>query len=123
MLHLLSKGNRCEDSIKSIASAAGMFDICKAASDFVPELETALELPILPSIFGYTCLDYTLPGAVPEDHVDYEIFKKDQDQVKKLAISENMNLAEIIFEGITDYGFMHSSPFINSSLLDAISLG
>ena len=38
-------------------------------------------------------------------------------------MSENVALGGLIFEKITDYGFMHSSPFINSALIDAIALG
>ena len=38
-------------------------------------------------------------------------------------MSENVALGGLIFEKITDYGFMHSSPFINSALFDAIKLG
>ena len=39
-----------------------------------------------------------------------------------LEISENIRLGELIFERISDYGFMHSSPFVTSSLLAAIGI-
>lgn len=32
-------------------------------------------------------------------------------------------MGELMFENISEYGFMHNSPFINSALLDAISEG
>lgn len=34
----------------------------------------SLELPILPNMYGYTALDYCLPGDVPAHHVDTYIF-------------------------------------------------
>ena len=82
-----------------------------------------LELPILPNFYGYTALDYCLPGAVPEHHVDPYIFTYNLEQKEILQNSENVALGGLLFEGITEYGFMHSSPFIFSALLDAIKLG
>ena len=32
-------------------------------------------------------------------------------------------MGELIFEHISEYGFMHNSPFINSALLDGITIG
>lgn len=32
-------------------------------------------------------------------------------------------MGELMFENISEYEFMHNSPFINSALLDAISEG
>lgn len=85
-----------------------------------------LEVPILPNMFGFTCLDYCLPGDVPDHHVN-EIFETSGDaadlQKDILIKSINVALGELLFESITDYGFMHSSPFIVSSLLDAVKLG
>ena len=40
-----------------------------------------------------------------------------------MGISENIALGSLIFQNITDYGFMHSSPFINSALIDAVAAG
>ena len=37
-----------------------------------------LEIPILPNIYGYSCLDYCLTKYVPKHHIDYEIFFKDE---------------------------------------------
>lgn len=51
------------------------------------------------------------------------MFIKDEEMEKVLEISENIRLGELIFQGIADYGFMHSSPFINNSLLAATALG
>ena len=107
-----------------------MFEICREHDDFdllgtdhSNCLSDALELPILPNIYGLICLDYCLPGAVPEHHIDYSIFYKITEELETLNISENIRLGEIIFKSISDYGFMHSSPFISSSLIDGIKLG
>ena len=107
-----------------------MFNICKEHPDF-DLLGTdhdscpsdALELPILPNMFGLTSLDYCLPGKVPEDHIDFDIFFKDKDALDVLDVSENVRLGELIYEEIADYSFMHSSPFVSSSLIDAIKIG
>eukprot|EP00353_Schmidingerella_taraikaensis_P015407 CAMPEP_0185605238 /NCGR_PEP_ID=MMETSP0436-20130131/3878_1 /TAXON_ID=626734 ORGANISM="Favella taraikaensis, Strain Fe Narragansett Bay" /NCGR_SAMPLE_ID=MMETSP0436 /ASSEMBLY_ACC=CAM_ASM_000390 /LENGTH=52 /DNA_ID=CAMNT_0028236359 /DNA_START=33 /DNA_END=191 /DNA_ORIENTATION=+ len=32
-------------------------------------------------------------------------------------------MGELMYQAISEYGFMHSSAFINSSLFDAIELG
>ena len=93
------------------------------AAQKMKEFSFVLEVPVLPNIYGYTCLDYCLPGAKADHHVDYKIFREDKDQISILANSENIGLGGLIFENITDYGFMHSSPFINSALLAGIILG
>ena len=38
----------------------------------------AFELPIVPNCFGFTSLDYCLPGAVYKAHFDREIFYYDK---------------------------------------------
>ena len=78
-----------------------MFNICKEHPDFDllgTDHEScpsdALELPILPNMFGLTSLDYCLPGKVPEDHIDFDIFFKDKDALDVLDVSENVSHAE-----------------------------
>ena len=54
-----------------------MFEVCAKACEFLEEIEVherGLELPILPDIYGYTCLDYCLPDAIIQDHIDYNLF-------------------------------------------------
>ena len=34
-----------------------------------------------------------------------------------------MALANLVFENITDYGFMHSSNFISPAILNAVEIG
>ena len=93
------------------------------AAEKMKEFHFALEAPILPNIYGFTCLDYCLPGAVQDHHVNNEIFFEDKEQTEILANSENIGLGGLIFENITNYGFMHSSPFINPALIEGVSLG
>jgi len=40
-----------------------------------------------------------------------------------LESSVNTAMGELMYQAISEYGFMHSSAFINSSLFDAIELG
>ena len=61
-----------------------MFEICMEHPDFDLLgshhdrcLSKALELPILPNIYGLTCLDYCLPGKVPDYHYNNGIYVKD----------------------------------------------
>jgi len=84
ILHLLSKQgigtkgvNSEGDFIQAIYSTQGLFEVCSEENDFGLEGSggaTTLEVPILPNMYGYTSLDYCLPGAVPKHHIDYEIF-------------------------------------------------
>ena len=83
----------------------------------------ALEVPILPNFYGYSCLDYCQPGDVPTHHVDYSIFQYNKDFIELLDMSENSALGELVFTKISNYGFMHSSPFVMSALMDAIKDG
>ena len=59
-----------------------MFEVCAKACEFLEEIaehESGLEIPILPDIYGYTCLDYCLPDANITDHIDYDIFVRLQE--------------------------------------------
>ena len=129
-MQVMNSDNESEvsDFLQAIMSTLHMFEICKDHPDFDLLgtlhdgcLSKALELPILPNIYGLTCLDYCLPDF-SDHHIDYKIFEENVEALKTLKISENIRLGELIFERISDYGFMHSSPFVTSSLLAAIGI-
>ena len=98
ILHLLARQGKfgkheqqTGDFIQAIYSAQQLFEVCQDANDFglmgtsyYPDGVT-LEVPILPNIYGYTCVDYCLPGGVPDRHIDSQIFQSDPLQAKILT--------------------------------------
>ena len=91
MLHLFSmqesinddRETAVSDFFQTLINTKLMFDVCSQHPDFDllgTEHEgcesDALELPLLPNIYGLTSLDYCLPGSVPEHHIDFTIFNK-----------------------------------------------
>ena len=73
------------------------------------------EIPILPNIYGKTCIDLCLGLSSVVDGV-YEKNKKSKADLMAII---NVAMADAIFEGIKDYGFMHSSSFIFEAVTKA----
>ena len=117
-LHLLAEANVSSqnDQIKAFYTTKALFEVAKntkvnnllGAGDECP-----YEIPILPNVFGSTSLDLSL-GIYKSDvgHV-YESNDNNKSDLKSIV---NIAMADAIFEGITDYGFMHSSNFINEAV-------
>ena len=76
-------------------------------------------MPLLPDKYGRTALDQTL-GIY--SNPDPNIFKEVTLDSDEIAI-ENVAMAEVIFDGIKEYSFMHSSYFITEAVIKAASMG
>ena len=81
----------------------------------VSEDGCTFEVPILPNIYGRTPLDICLKIAKKADPNKFieQLPEKEND-------NENLAMAEEIFRGIKDYGFLHSSHFLTDSIIDAV---
>ena len=82
---------------------------------------TKFEIPILPDMYGTTPLDICLAINKQRD-ADRLVFSKNEDEMNAITASENEAMAEVIFNNIKDYGFMHSSQLINEGVIQAIKL-
>ena len=78
------------------------------------------ELPLIPNVHGNTALDICL-GIKKQRATDIFIKKTKSDEKAQKAL--NIAMAEVIFEGITPYGFMHSSFFTVYAVNFALGLG
>ena len=77
------------------------------------------EIPLLPDIYGKTAIDLCI-GM----HKSYKsIFAEDKRDRKDHLRLQNIAMAEVLFKGIKNYGFMHSSHFISEAVTKATSLG
>jgi len=101
LLHMLSMQGIIGDNslitgdvIAAIRTVDGLYEVCeefdvsnlshsqkKVVGTFnmgtALRVITQLELPLLPNMYGYTALDYCLPGSVPDHHIDEEVFIED----------------------------------------------
>ena len=84
-------------------------------------LGCAFEVPILPDRYGNTALDYVL--GIRETIQYNKIFVSINESAEDLLKSENFAMAEAIFRGITDYGFMHSSFYVKDAVIEATKIG
>ena len=69
---------------------------------------TVFEIPILPDIYGQTPLDMCLGINQHRENEKLIYLFKDQDLVQ-LKSATNETMAEIIFNNIKEYSYMHSS--------------
>ena len=103
-------------------TAKDVFDIARKLTDIRitgAENGCTFEIPILPDIYGLTALDLCL-GL----YVNYEnIFIADDRDNESLMKMNNIAMAEVLFEGIKSYNFMHCSHFISEAVIKATSLG
>ena len=123
-LHMLAEANlgSQNDQILSYHTTKGLFEIAskeiKLWHQGVPD-GCAFEIPILPDIYGQTALDHSL-GLY---HTYDKIFFKEKRSMEDLRNVENYAMAEVIFAGLKDYGFMHSSFFIVEAVTKATQKG
>jgi len=72
-------------------------------------------------MFGATPLDICM-GINTLRLMDTGIFKTNEEAIDEIKGSENIAMADVIFEHITDYGFMHSSFQITEAVIQGIKL-
>ena len=71
---------------------------------------TSFEVPILPNMYGENPLEICLGISQTNKRNLFEnIFKSKPVNKGKVGDSKNLALANLILDGIKDYGFMHSS--------------
>ena len=124
-LHLLAKADvkSQKDQIKAFYTTKNLFEVASnykkndllGADDSSP-----YEIPILPNIYGSTCIDLCL-GLSSGHAVVYakKTKTRSKDSLKKII---NLAMADAIFDGIKDYGFMHSSSFIIEAVTKATKM-
>ena len=77
------------------------------------------EIPILPNIYGNTCIDLCLGLIGAQAGIVYE---PNDPLIKDFTNIINTAMADAIFEGIKNYGFMHSSFFVTEAITEAVSI-
>ena len=123
-LHRLAQARSDEqnDLIKSVTTSKGLFDIARKHTDLLitgAEGGCTFEIPLMPDIYGLTALDYCLGLYSNYDN----LFVTDDRDKESLIEIENIAMAEVLFEGIKSYNFMHCSHFISEAVIKATSLG
>ena len=79
---------------------------------------SSFEIPILPNIYGATWINLCL-GLASEIGGVYEKDNRSKVDLKNII---NLAMADAIFDGIKDYGFMHSSFFITEAVTKATKM-
>ena len=124
MLHLLTKSySDTNDQVQAYQSAKHLFTVNSMEWKLnilgAPD-GCSFELPLLPNVHGNTALDICL-GIQKQRATGIFLPKtKTEEKVQKAL---NIAMAEVIFEGITPYGFMHSSSFTVYAVNFALGLG
>ena len=122
-LHLLAEADVTsqKDQIKAFYTTKDLFEVASSykKNDLLGADDSSpYEIPILPNIYGDTCIDLCL-GLSSKHAGVYEKNTRSKDSLKKII---NLAMADAIFDGIKDYGFMHSSSFIIEAVTKATKM-
>ena len=89
-----------------------LFDLCRERLDLgiigCGDEGCDFEIPLLPDMYGATALDICL-GIDLSSKDGKHIFHQNEAFQKLIQGSENVAMANIIFDKISQYSFMHSS--------------
>lgn len=130
MLHMLALQTNLmsNDQIRAISALKDLFSVARIHQDLDvtgADSGCAFEVPILPDVYGKTPLDICL-GLVDQKNArigKIGLYKSIKTRSEDVKASENLAMVEILFRGIKDYGFLHSSHFITDAVIEAIRLG
>lgn len=122
-MHLLAEADITSqnDQIKAFYTVKDLFEVARnyKKNDLLgADDSSSFEIPILPNIYGATCIDLCLGRASDLGGV----YEKNNRSKADLMNIINLAMADAIFEGIKDYGFMHSSFFITEALTKATKM-
>ena len=79
------------------------------------------EIPLLPDMYGATALDICLSIDL-ESKESSGIFYRNEANQRLIKGSENVAMANIIFDKISVYSFMHSSAQVTEALIRATQI-